>query len=77
VWAVKVTANNRTAMPYPIIDWGLGLRSPKPDPRAPDLSDRPMVAIAYLLAGGLMEILGPVFWAVLIVGFLFAEFFID
>jgi hypothetical protein len=77
VWVVKVTANNRTAMPYPIIDWGLGLRSPKPDPRAPDLSDRPMVAIAYLLAGGLMKILGPMFWAVLIVGFLFAEFFID
>ncbi len=27
-----------------------------------------------MLAGGLMEVLGPLFWAVLIVGFLFAEF---
>jgi hypothetical protein len=74
---VKVTANNRKAMPHPIIDWELGPRSPEPHPRAPDLSDRPMITIAYLLAGGLMEILGPMFWAVLIVGFLFAEFFID
>jgi hypothetical protein len=65
------------AMPYPIIDWELGPRSPESDPRVPDLSDRPVVAIAYLLAGGLMEILGPVFWAVLIVSFLFAEFFIN
>jgi len=32
------------------------------------------VAIANILAAGLMEILGPLFWAVLILLFFFAEF---
>jgi hypothetical protein len=37
----------------------------------------PTIEIVYLLAGALMEVLGPLFWAVLIVGFLFAEFWPD
>lgn len=44
-----------------------------PEPAAvPDLLDDPGLATAYLLAGGLMEVCGPLFWAVLIVGFLIA-----
>jgi hypothetical protein len=41
------------------------------------LPENEAVAIAELLAGGLMEVLGPLFWAVLIVGFLLAEFTLD
>jgi hypothetical protein len=40
------------------------------------LPNDPAVESAYLLAGGLMEILGPSFWTVLIGGFLFAEFWL-
>ena len=54
---------------------------PKPllEPTIPalDLVDRPALALAYLLAGGLMEICGPLFWAILAAGFLFAEFGLD
>jgi hypothetical protein len=39
--------------------------------------DDPALETAYWVAGGLMEVLGPLFWAVLIVGFLFAEFWLD
>jgi hypothetical protein len=39
-----------------------------------DLIDRPALATAYLLAGALMEICGPLFWAVVVAGFLFAQF---
>jgi len=35
--------------------------------------DDPALGLAYLLAGGLMEVCGPLFWAVLVVGFVFAE----
>ena len=38
------------------------------------LPNDPTIEILYLLAGALMEVLGPLFWAVLIGGFLFAEF---
>jgi hypothetical protein len=38
------------------------------------LPDNEAVAIAQLLAARLMEVSGPLFWAVLIVGFLVAEF---
>ena len=46
------------------------------EPSSPtlDLTNRPALAIAYLLAGGLMEFCGPLFWAALAVGFLFAQF---
>jgi hypothetical protein len=44
---------------------------------APALPENEAVAIAELLAAGLMEVLGPMFWAVLIVGFLAAEFALD
>lgn len=49
----------------------------EPTAAAPDLTDRPALAIAYLLAGGLMEICSPLFWAILVAGFLFAEFGLD
>ena len=39
--------------------------------------DDPALETAYWVSGGLMEVLGPLFWAVLIVGFLFAEFWLD
>ena len=38
-----------------------------------DFVDHPALAVAHLLAGGLLEILGPVFWAVLAAGFIAAE----
>jgi len=39
-----------------------------------DFEKYPGVAIAHVLAAGLMEIFGRVFWAALILLFLFAEF---
>jgi hypothetical protein len=42
-----------------------------------DLIDRPALATAYLVAGGLMEVCGPLFWAILAAGFLVAEFGLD
>jgi hypothetical protein len=36
------------------------------------LPNDPTIEIPYLLASALMEVLGPLFWAVLIGGFLFA-----
>jgi hypothetical protein len=54
---------------------------PKPviEPTIPalDLVDRPALAVVYLLTSGLMEICGPLFWAVLAAGFLLAEFGLD
>jgi hypothetical protein len=47
--------------------------SPKAGASEPDLLDDPALAAAYLVAGGLMEICGPLFWAVLVIGFLIAE----
>jgi hypothetical protein len=41
--------------------------------RQVDFSDRPAIALLYAASGGLMEILGPVFWAALIVLFLRPE----
>jgi hypothetical protein len=46
------------------------------DPKL-DFVDRPALATAYLVAGGLMEICGPLFWAILAAGFLVAEFSLD
>jgi hypothetical protein len=49
-----------------------------PEPAAvPDVLDDPALATAYLLAGGLMEVCGPLFWAVLVVGLLIAELPLD
>jgi hypothetical protein len=42
-----------------------------------DLLDDPALGVAHLLAGGLLEICGPFFWAVLVGGFLLAEFALD
>lgn len=42
-----------------------------------DLVNDPVLATAHLLAGALMEICGPFFWAVLASGFFFAEFWLD
>jgi hypothetical protein len=55
------------------------LPGPAAEPSTPalDLADRPALAVAYLLAGGLMELCGPLFWAILAVGLLFAEFSLD
>jgi len=39
-----------------------------------DFENDPAVAIANILAAGLMEVLGPCFWAALILLFTFAEF---
>jgi len=38
-----------------------------------DLTGRPVIAFLYLLDGCLMGLFGPMFWAVLIVGFFYAE----
>ena len=52
---------------------------PVAEPITPDLDlvDRPGLALAYLLTGGLMEICGPLFWSILGAGFLVAEFALD
>jgi hypothetical protein len=43
------------------------------EPLPLDFGNAPGLAIAYLLAAGLMEIFGPLFWMALIMLFLFAE----
>ena len=64
-------------MSLPSLDATLSEDLTEPIAEAPDLTDRPALAVAYLLAGGLMEALGPLFWAILVAGFLFAEFGLD
>jgi hypothetical protein len=44
------------------------------EPVLRDLENDQAVAIANILAGGLMEVLCPCFWAALILLFAFAEF---
>ena len=39
--------------------------------------DQPLVAALYTLTGGLMEALGPMFWAALVVLFIQAALFAD
>ena len=53
------------------------LPEPSAQPVDPALVHRPALATAYLLAGGLMEVCGPLFWAILAAGFLLAEFGLD
>jgi hypothetical protein len=50
---------------------------PVPDEpvREIDLSDQPTVALIYGVFAALMEMLGPMFWAALIVLFIQAELF--
>jgi hypothetical protein len=58
-------------------DWYLDegeLRFTRREPALPDLENDPAVAIANILAARLMEVLGPCFWAALILLFVFAEF---
>ena len=43
--------------------------------REVDYSDQPVVARLYAVSGVLMEILGPIFWAALIVLFIQSELF--
>lgn len=50
------------------------LRFARRDPALRDLENDPAVAIANILAARLMEVLGPCFWAALILLFAFAEF---
>jgi hypothetical protein len=38
-----------------------------------DFSDKPEIAVLYAITGGLMEVLGPAFWAALAVLFIEAE----
>ena len=42
-----------------------------------DLASQPVIAFLYVIGGGLMDLFGPMFWAVLIVGFLYAEIFLN
>jgi hypothetical protein len=42
-----------------------------------DLTGRPVLAFLYALGGCLMDLFGPMFWAALIVGFLYAEIFLN
>jgi hypothetical protein len=42
-----------------------------------DLAGQPAVALLYAISGWLMDLVGPMFWAVLIVGFLYAEIFLN
>ena len=51
--------------------------SPRGAASEPDLRDDPLLAAAYLVAGGLMEVCGRLFWAVLLIGFLMAELPLD
>jgi hypothetical protein len=42
-----------------------------------DLTGRPVLAVLYAFGGCLMDLFGPMFWAALIVGFLYAEIFLN
>jgi hypothetical protein len=42
-----------------------------------DFADQPVIAFLYAIGGCLMDLFGPMFWAVLIVGFLNAEIFLN
>ena len=42
-------------------------------PREIDLADRPGIALLYALSGAVIEFVGPVFWATLIVLLIQAE----
>jgi hypothetical protein len=42
-----------------------------------DLASQPVIAFLYVIGGGLMDLFGPMFWAVLIVGFFYAEIFLN
>ncbi|HEX6442718.1 MAG TPA: hypothetical protein VF007_11060 [Stellaceae bacterium] len=64
-------------MSLPSLDTTLSADLAEPIAETPDLAERPSLAVAYLLAGGLMEALGPLFWAILGAGFLFAELGLD
>jgi hypothetical protein len=44
------------------------------EPAVLEFENDPVVVIANILAAGLMEILGPFFWGILILLFMFAEF---
>jgi hypothetical protein len=43
--------------------------------REVDFAEQPVIALLYEISAVLMEMLGPLFWAALIVLFLRAEFF--
>jgi hypothetical protein len=64
-------------MSFPASDQALTASAAEPVTPALDLADDPTLAVSYLLAGGLMEICGPLFWTVLAGGFLFSEFWLD
>jgi hypothetical protein len=40
-----------------------------------DLAGQPVIGFLYAMGGCLMDLFGPMFWAVLIVGFFYAEIF--
>jgi len=42
-----------------------------------DLTGQPVIACLYAIGGCLMDLFGPMFWAVLIVGFFYAEIFMS
>jgi hypothetical protein len=42
-----------------------------------DLTGQPVIAFIYAIGGCLMDLFGPMFWAVLIVGFFYAEIFLS
>jgi hypothetical protein len=42
-----------------------------------DLTGQPVIAFLYAIGGCLMDLFGPMFWAVLIVGFFYAEIFLS
>ena len=42
-----------------------------------DFVGQPVIAVLYAIGGCLMDLFGPMFWAVLIVGFLNAEIFLN
>jgi hypothetical protein len=39
-----------------------------------DFADQPLIAVLYMISAALVEFFGPMFWAVLIVLFIQAEF---
>ena len=64
-------------MRYATSDWEVGPNAAQSEPVPLDLSNRPVVALAYTIGGCLMDLFGPMFWAALIVGFFYAEIFLN
>jgi hypothetical protein len=50
-------------------DFNWDLRLPRSDPGSPQTRDDPGLEMAYQVAGAVMDIAGPLFWAALLLAF--------